>query len=587
MNTLAKTANPANIAREAIRQLVASRVAPTPENFTLAYRVALGIDAGDSRLDAGTDPKQVLSRLVEGMTRRHPDLDSVAQLQEHVNQGAWDNALDVADVAVGDALVQSSRQWPQLLQQVLGTLEMTHANWTRARKLDAVQHVLLTPSSIDQTCEKLQRLMAGWLVKSEQSAGQTESCAPVVNLPAADQSAEAKAWRLLALTAMDVIRPADRRQRAAKAENSPDSLKARLARVEGVPSEDWLHEIQSACADSQSEIHRQAGLRDRLVKLLRLLCENLALFADDDSWVSGQVTRITEMLDEPFDELALTEAEDTVRVAVQRQSELKVELTDAKTAVKQMLSSLIDRLGTAATTTSEYHNRINDRAEAINQADDLPSLSRVVASMLDDAVEMREGMQRAHGELNAARENTQRYEERVQALEQELVDVSSLVRIDPLTQVLNRRGLEEAFVVEQARTEREKVPMSVALLDIDNFKRLNDTFGHQTGDRALKHVSSMIRGALRPSDTVARYGGEEFVILLPGTTAEEAVNVLTRTQRQLTRSLFLHDDEKILITFSVGVTEFRDGDTHESAVQRADTAVYVAKAAGKNRVQLG
>ena len=159
MNTLARTANPASIAREAIRQLVEARVAPTPENFTRAYRVALGDDADIDDLEEGTNSKQVLSRLVEGISKRHPELDSVVQLQTHLHRGEWDNALDVADVVIGDALAQSSGQWPYLLHQLLAQLETKHANWTHARKVDAVQHLLLTPSSDDETREKLQRLM--------------------------------------------------------------------------------------------------------------------------------------------------------------------------------------------------------------------------------------------------------------------------------------------------------------------------------------------------------------------------------------------------------------------------------------------
>ena len=188
--------------------------------------------------------------------------------------------------------------------------------------------------------------------------------------------------------------------------------------------------------------------------------------------------------------------------------------------------------------------------------------------------------------MNAARETVQQNEARVHALETELVEVSSMVRIDPLTQVLNRRGLEEAMAVEQARAERDGTPLAVALLDIDNFKHLNDSFGHQTGDRALRHVSDMVKSALRPGDTVARYGGEEFVILLPATSVDEGVNVLTRAQRQLTRDFFLHNDEKILITFSVGMTGNRNGDNYASVIKRADDAVYMAKSAGKNRVHV-
>lgn len=598
MDTLAPTASPANIAREAIRKLVASRMPPTPENFARAYSEASG---RPSEPVAEGGPEQLLKHVVQLIAARCPEPANALRLQEHVKRRAWDNALRIVDDVVGEALAEPAQQWPLLLQQLLVELDTTHVDWTRARKLIAVRHVLAT-SSRGRAREKLESLMAAWSVKPADHAAlpDAEDSHEMLSLPgvkrgadegvvqvAGNQTAEVKAWRLLAETALSLYQPATRPESRVTTDESLDSLGVRLANFAGVPGAEWLAEIKSASGEMQAEILHQASLRDRLVKLLRLVCENLALFADDDAWVEGQVERIKQLLDAPLDEYSLTDAEDSLRRAVQRQSELKADLNLAKTAMKEMLASLIDQLATATTATGEFHRRIGDRADAIKEADDLPSLSLVVASLLDDAVTMREGMQRTHKELSAAREKTQQFEARVQALEQELVDVSGMLRIDPLTQVLNRRGLEEAFATELARAERNSASLAVALLDIDNFKRLNDSFGHQTGDRALRYVSDMVRAALRPGDTVARYGGEEFVILLPATSAADAVGVLARAQRQLTRDFFLHNDEKILITFSVGITDYRPGDTRASAIKRADDAVYVAKATGKNRVHVG
>jgi len=122
------------------------------------------------------------------------------------------------------------------------------------------------------------------------------------------------------------------------------------------------------------------------------------------------------------------------------------------------------------------------------------------------------------------------------------------------------------------------------MLDIDNFKRLNDSLGHDAGDAALIHLVTVIRETLRPQDTLARFGGEEFIVLLPDTALEDAQKALIRLQRELTKRIFLNDNEKILITFSAGVTDYRNDDTQNSVTKRADEAMYAAKKAGKNRV---
>jgi len=192
---------------------------------------------------------------------------------------------------------------------------------------------------------------------------------------------------------------------------------------------------------------------------------------------------------------------------------------------------------------------------------------------------------RSRDELLEARRNADEAQGRIRQLENELASVSAKVREDQLTGALNRRGMEEAFEVEQARAQRSKQPFSLALLDIDNFKRLNDRLGHGAGDQALVHLVKVIQDLLRPTDSVARYGGEEFVLLLPETKQDEAIQVVQRLQRELTRRFFLHNNEKLLITFSAGVTEVAPGEARTEALERADLAMYRAKKAGKNRVE--
>jgi diguanylate cyclase len=187
-------------------------------------------------------------------------------------------------------------------------------------------------------------------------------------------------------------------------------------------------------------------------------------------------------------------------------------------------------------------------------------------------------------ELRAMREKAQDTEAELVKLHKELDRVSSQARHDTLTGALNRLGLDEALNREISNVRRKETTLSVALLDIDNFKKLNDTKGHDTGDAALAHLATVARECMRPQDTLARYGGEEFVILLPDTPLDNGIEAMTRLQRELTRRFFLAGNEKILITFSAGVAQLASGEAGADAIKRADKAMYLAKRAGKNRV---
>jgi diguanylate cyclase len=182
------------------------------------------------------------------------------------------------------------------------------------------------------------------------------------------------------------------------------------------------------------------------------------------------------------------------------------------------------------------------------------------------------------------RERASRTEEELTKLHQELDRVSSEARHDPLTGALNRKGLDEAIDRELSTVRRKETPLCMALLDIDNFKKLNDAMGHATGDSALNHLATVARESMRPQDTLARFGGEEFVILLPDTPLDRGIEAMTRLQRELTKRFFLAGNEKILITFSAGVAQLAEGESGMDAIRRADQAMYVAKRAGKNRV---
>jgi diguanylate cyclase len=249
-----------------------------------------------------------------------------------------------------------------------------------------------------------------------------------------------------------------------------------------------------------------------------------------------------------------------------------------------MVTRFVDRLGELSETTGEYHDKIECYSRKISQTEDIGELNQLLTEVMRETRNIQASALRSRDELVATRKEVDVAQERIKHLEAELEQASEKVREDQLTGTLNRRGLDDAFEREAARTERQKSPLCLALLDIDNFKQLNDTHGHQAGDDALVYLVAMVKDTIRPNDVVARYGGEEFLILLPDTGLDEAVAVIARLQRNLTKNFFLHDNNRLLITFSAGVAQRMPGEAREALVARADKTLYRAKQAGKNRV---
>jgi diguanylate cyclase len=267
-----------------------------------------------------------------------------------------------------------------------------------------------------------------------------------------------------------------------------------------------------------------------------------------------------------------------------KQGLLKKSLNEAKDRLKVMLATFVDRLADFSETTSGYHDKIEKCAARISEARDITDLSEVLAEVMHETRTVQINAARSRDELTAMRARVGEAEAEVTRLQTELAQASELVRHDALTGALNRKGMDEALESEVARLRRQGGSLSLALLDIDNFKKLNDSLGHAAGDAALVHLSAVAREAIRPQDTLARYGGEEFVVLLPNTPLDDGVTAMVRVQRELTRRFFLNNNDKVLITFSCGVAELSGEESPYDALKRADEAMYLAKRAGKNRV---
>ena len=171
----------------------------------------------------------------------------------------------------------------------------------------------------------------------------------------------------------------------------------------------------------------------------------------------------------------------------------------------------------------------------------------------------------------AARENEQRYKD--------------LSITDALTQIHNSRHFHSKLKVEIDRAIRYSHPLSLLLIDIDNFKKYNDAYGHLEGDRVLSSFGKVIRDCVRNVDSAFRYGGEEFTVILPETEANEAVNVAEKLRKRFEAEIFSPGpNEAVYKTVSIGVSQYEPEEEPKSFIKRADKAMYMAKERGKNRV---
>ncbi|MCX8048036.1 MAG: diguanylate cyclase [Methylohalobius sp.] len=213
-------------------------------------------------------------------------------------------------------------------------------------------------------------------------------------------------------------------------------------------------------------------------------------------------------------------------------------------------------------------------------AEKLDALSAQLHAFLQE--EAKRNAQAAE-QIGAMTERLQELEQESYGLRQKLKQAYHQARYDPVTDLPNRKATDESLAQEFARWQRFKQPLSVLLWDLDHFKQINDRFGHQAGDKALRVVGQILREGIRAVDFVGRYGGEEFLMLLPGTELAGATKLAEKLREAVKRCGFHSRGEPVPITVSCGLTCARAGDTLASLFERADQALYQAKRTGRDR----
>ncbi|HEY9067043.1 MAG TPA: GGDEF domain-containing protein [Burkholderiaceae bacterium] len=539
----------ADLAKAALRRLALDKLEPTPENYARAYR-----------LEAGEPP---------------------------------------ADAAALAALIE----------RIVRGIERGSRAWTAARKKDSLQRVLAgSRSDAQRLQQRLSQLVASWdqdvgdTVAAELGAeptGTAPADGPAEALPTLSISLDEPApgdapaaaglpvdltpWRRVSATFADTVGCAlpERDSAAQDLRQELEALSAQLlARGADAPLADSTEAFGTR---AQQLIAHRHHLFTQLGALCEELTASLVEFAEDDSWVQGQCQAMRAAIGDGLTGRGVRAVGELLRDTRERQGRLREERERARDSLKGLINRMLAELDELGSQTGNFHDSVGRYADVIEKADSLESLAGVVREMVEESRTVHSLVQQTQARLQDEHHKARDLARRVDELEGEMRRLSEEVSTDQLTKVANRRGLLQAFESERARVERGGGSLAVGLLDIDNFKRLNDELGHGAGDEALRSLAARVSGALRPTDRVARYGGEEFVVLLPDTPVAEGQQILTRLQRSLTGGLFMHESKQVFVTFSAGVTAYRENEAIETALERADHALYEAKRTGKNR----
>ncbi len=547
---------PAQLAKAALRRLAQDKQEPTPDNYARAYQAEQGITPAGG--------------------------DSLASLIETIVRG----------------------------------IERGGKQWTLARKKDSLQRVLSgSRGDANRLQQRLRQLVGSWesdnpadaAAASEVTESAAEASAAVPEI-----SPKAEVASIESTTAEPVAAPADASPRVVAAlgqtvaralpsKESNGDLAAAIAHAarriqnEGA-SEAAASEVEGLCERADWVLQHREHLFGQISGLCVELTASLTDLAEDDSWAQGQCDAMRLTVEEGLTARGIKSVNELLRNTRVKQAELRSERDGARDALKQLINRMLSELDELGSQTGRFHESVGRYADVIERADTLESLAGAVREMVEESRTVQGLVDQTQRRLHDERVRATDLSQRVSELEGELRRLSDEVSTDQLTQIANRRGLLHAFDVECARLQRSAVDepagavslgLAIGLLDIDNFKRLNDDLGHAAGDEALKALAAMVSKTLRPTDVVARYGGEEFVVLLPDTPVDEGQQILTRLQRALTGGLFMHESKQVFVTFSAGVTAFRVGERIEEALERADVALYQAKRAGKNRTLIG
>ncbi|ALQ50076.1 GGDEF domain-containing protein [Nitrosomonas ureae] len=612
MNQFAN-ASPSVIARETLKQLAILKIQPTPESYFKLYNQIAGNP--DSQVCAVT--AKLLMELAKEFPRHTPPLLNCANnLELAVKDKSWSDFKSVlvkfvATVTASNKTVPPietaksipGTSWVKIIDSLFDDLfdsENFSENVNKRKKIKYVLDEFSDDPELAYT--KLIALVQSWK-GSDSIYQESEESIENISIPVSDanffkQQSEPKEdilaqeyqisgytdqlLELLAQTLEQVI-----------ANQIEDKILAGEARSLGkqvkkiqskLGMEQFMASFQRFCVKLELGNEDKSNIQQGLLKLLSMLMDSTSELLSEDQWIKLQVSKLKKTMSRPLDMQILAQAEFSLGKIIQRQIKVKQSLGKARETMRQMVTSLISNLEELSDATGGYHEKLEYYSERINHINNIDDINQLLADIMQDTQKVRNNVLKYRNDLVFARAEINEAQNQINQLETQLQEMSEQVQEDHLTGALNRRGFDKAFEREITQLARSQGTLCFALLDIDNFKQLNDTHGHHVGDDALKYLVEAVKETVRRDDVISRYGGEEFAILLPNSGLKAAISTVARIRRYLTKKFFLHGNNRLLITFSAGVAQYQPGESQENLFKRTDEALYFAKRNGKNQI---
>ena len=252
--------------------------------------------------------------------------------------------------------------------------------------------------------------------------------------------------------------------------------------------------------------------------------------------------------------------------------------------LKKIITILADSISGLLHSSGDFDSGLDDCVDRLQKAKSLSEVQEIREALLQQAQGLQVRTRQMVENVRLAQTQIDDANKKVESLKQQMEKVKQEIIIDPLTRTYNRRAYDEKIKQEIMGFQRYSRPTALAIVDIDHFKNVNDTYGHRTGDGVLRILSGVMKKEIREIDVLARYGGEEFALILPHTSYEQALEVSERIRRKVEESRFTYKGKPFLVTISIGVGTLKSEDTLETYVERVDQALYRAKNGGRNRV---